>query len=102
MAKKAAKKTVKSEESANNDRLAKLLDKAAALFSGAKAKKKILFQLGYKCGQWKFEVVNCWSLWMEKNLTSDFPGKTPDEAVQRFVDYCEKHKIDPATLSLPD
>jgi hypothetical protein len=102
MAKKAAKKTVQSAESASNDRLAKLLDQAAALFSTAKSKKKILFQLGYKSGQWKFEVVNCWSLWMEKNLTSDFPGKTPEEAVQRFLDYCTKHNIDPAELALPD
>ena len=102
MPKKAAKKTTKVNKSASQNRLTGLLDHAAKLFSAAKAKKKILFQLAYKRDQWTFEVVNCWSLWMEKHFTSDFPGNTPEEAVQRFLDYCRKHNIDPAELSLPD
>ena len=96
MPKKAAKKTTKVNKSASQNRLAGLL------VSAAKAKKKILFQLAYKRDQWTFEIVNCWSLWMEKHFTSDFPGNTPEEAVQRFLNYCRKHNIDPAELSLPD
>jgi hypothetical protein len=102
MAKKAAKKTTKAYKSASRNQLAGLLDQAAKLFSAVTAKKKILFQLAYKRDQWKFEVVNCWSLWMEKHFLSDFPGNTPEEAVQRFLDYCTKHNIDPAEFSLPD
>jgi hypothetical protein len=102
MAKKAAKKSARPQDSASNDRLTSLLEKAAKLYGATKSNNKILFQLAYKKGKWKFEVVNCWSLWMEKNLTSEFPGNTPEEAVQRFLDYCTKRSIDPVELSLPD
>lgn len=106
MAKKAAKKTstpkTSQGKSQTEDSLSLMLEKAAELFNGASAVKKILFQLGYKKGKWKFEVVNCWTLWIERGFASEFSGDTPEAAVQRFLDYVAKHRIHPPSLSLPD
>jgi len=79
--------------------LDELLDEANALFGDKPESACYRFTLGRIAGEWMFTVVDSWSLWMRARLDHEFRGRTPAEAVQRFLAYVRTNKIDVKALT---
>lgn len=80
------------------DNLEKLLEKASRLFRKKDWVKAKLTSYDFCLNKmpygWKFQVINNWHKWMDKNLETDFGCYSkPEYAVLAFLDYVKDHKI---------
>jgi hypothetical protein len=82
--------------------LSELLEEVDALFVHA-SRKPSLATYDYSLGRfpygWNFSVVNSWHKWSDAKLKNDFGSwNTPEGAVQEFLDYVKKNKINVKSL----
>jgi len=82
--------------------LKEALAQAEKLFSGARQKNVFRFSLSLRNSRWKFEIVDSWQLWMDANLSHEFVAETPEAAVNDFLKYVAKHKINVLNLMVQD
>lgn len=80
--------------------LKEALAQAEKLFAGAQQSGVFRFSLSLRNNRWKFEIVDSWALWMDAGLSHEFWADTAETAVNDFLKYVEKHKINVLELMI--
>ncbi len=80
--------------------LKEALAKAEKLFAGAPQSGVFRFSLSLRNSRWKFEIVDSWALWMDAGLSHEFWADTAETAVNDFLKYVAKHKVNVLELMI--
>jgi hypothetical protein len=77
--------------------LKSLLNEVDKLFPSSSSNSKnkpYNYSLGKFPNGWQFNVINDWNKWFDNGFLSYFGRYSqPEKAVQAFLDYVKKHKI---------